>query len=93
MALCPGLTETPLTTKINLSNILFPDLVAKELEYYPMQKAEVVAKSVIEILQQREGGSVWVINDKELYKVNMPRLDTLKLLAKDSPKLLSETSD
>ncbi|GJQ75739.1 hypothetical protein Trydic_g17811 [Trypoxylus dichotomus] len=72
MALCPGRTDTPLLSRVLQEKISFTALPT-----LPYQKPEAVSKSVIQILQKPENGSIWLIDYGKLSKVELFTYETL----------------
>ncbi|KAI4460842.1 15-hydroxyprostaglandin dehydrogenase [nad(+)] [Holotrichia oblita] len=78
MALCPGGTHTAMLAGVDESTVIFTEIMEEQIAALALQQPDVVAKSVIKMLNQPEGGSVWVINGNDLYKKKLPTVETLK---------------
>ncbi|KAK0179391.1 hypothetical protein PV327_005148 [Microctonus hyperodae] len=81
MALCPGLTETPLTidspNKL-LSRVMKADFV-KNLEQLSIQTPYIVAEGLMTILKCGESGSVWAVESgKPPFEIETPAYKSLK---------------
>ncbi|GJQ75736.1 hypothetical protein Trydic_g17808 [Trypoxylus dichotomus] len=77
MALCPGRTDTPMVNSPSLGKTLYSDQLLEDINALPPQQPEAVSRSVIEILQAPQHGSVWVIQDSKLSKVELLTYQTL----------------
>ncbi|KAK4876648.1 hypothetical protein RN001_009154 [Aquatica leii] len=67
MALCPGLTDTPLI-QLGATSFLHDDykkILAHEIGDYSMQTVSFVSKATVQIIKEAENGSVWIIKDNK----------------------------
>ncbi|XP_050311804.1 15-hydroxyprostaglandin dehydrogenase [NAD(+)]-like [Anthonomus grandis grandis] len=74
-ALCPGLTDTRLLSEApsKAINERFAQEYADEIDGTTPQRPDSVAKGLVEILEQAQPGSVWVVeNDESPYEVTYP---------------------
>ncbi|XP_022919439.1 15-hydroxyprostaglandin dehydrogenase [NAD(+)]-like [Onthophagus taurus] len=79
-ALCAGPTDTPMC-QIPQEECLFPqqiDVMNRFMEKRKMQKPDVVAEAMIEILKNGKNGSIWLVNEDERYEVQLPEVVTRK---------------
>ncbi|GJQ77752.1 hypothetical protein Trydic_g16018 [Trypoxylus dichotomus] len=66
VTICPGVTETPLITDF-LPNYCLPQWEATlndDFPKWPVQKPDIVAKSLIQALTTGTNGSFWIVNDR-----------------------------
>ncbi|GJQ75732.1 hypothetical protein Trydic_g17804 [Trypoxylus dichotomus] len=70
MGLCPGATTTPIMDQ--KCNVIYANVMAEEFSLFIPQTPQVVAESIIKLLQRKEYGSIWVINDSTLSKGDLP---------------------
>ncbi|XP_060531497.1 uncharacterized protein LOC132705084 [Cylas formicarius] len=67
VAICPGVTDTPLIGEMagrNLSEA-YEEIRLKELQNCKSQKPEYVAAGMITVLQKAESGTIWIIEANE----------------------------
>ncbi|KAK9696023.1 short chain dehydrogenase [Popillia japonica] len=86
VGLCTGGTTTAMSSSDPSRTIVYKELM-EEISEIPYQKSEVVGKSVIDLLQKSESGSIWVINDSVLSKVELPVWGNLAKLYTDSNRI------
>ncbi|KAF5288181.1 hypothetical protein FQA39_LY03949 [Lamprigera yunnana] len=90
LALCPGVTDTPLLRECLERNLApaYQDIMKGNLPHLTIQPAEFVAKGLLYILNHGKNGSVWVTEHSEpTYEIVIP---SRRQLRKKEPFLLSE---
>ncbi|XP_068083740.1 15-hydroxyprostaglandin dehydrogenase [NAD(+)] isoform X3 [Anabrus simplex] len=81
LAMCPGVTNTALVAEFNRRA---SDDIAiegcRELNQFPQQVPEDVAKGVLHMIRYAANGSVWVSEGGEpVYEVRIPHLEEMKI--------------
>ncbi|KAK5639743.1 hypothetical protein RI129_010554 [Pyrocoelia pectoralis] len=84
MAICPGITSTPIYNDI-LNNVplsIVPavkERIAVDVKSFSLQSVDSVAKAMVKIIQEGSNGSVWIAEGGEPpYKVELPTIEDLK---------------
>ncbi|KAK9732212.1 short chain dehydrogenase [Popillia japonica] len=82
VAICPGPTDTPLMQDLvkKAFNQRYVDLTRNLLKNYNMQlqKADIVPKCLVRAIEEGGNGSVWVVEDDEIYEVEIPDRQQMK---------------
>ncbi|XP_031347427.1 15-hydroxyprostaglandin dehydrogenase [NAD(+)]-like [Photinus pyralis] len=81
LALCPGVTDTPLLRECLERNLgpAYQDIMRGNIPHLTIQSAEHVALSLIYVLNNGQNGSVWVSEHSESpYQVGMPSRHELR---------------
>ncbi|XP_047121784.1 15-hydroxyprostaglandin dehydrogenase [NAD(+)]-like [Schistocerca piceifrons] len=81
MALCPGVTETPLVAGAGGPQMSsMGQLAAQELAELPQQKSDAVARAAVEVLRRGENGSLWVSEGGQpAYQVVIPAREQMRV--------------
>jgi len=82
MAMCPGVTDTPLISEAHRRQLQedWGDEAGRELDELPKQKPECVAKGMIHLIEKGSSGSIWVAEGGEpVYEINIPDRQTLRV--------------
>ncbi|XP_047003548.1 15-hydroxyprostaglandin dehydrogenase [NAD(+)]-like [Schistocerca americana] len=81
MALCPGVTETPLVAGAGGPQMSsMGQLAAQELAELPQQKSDAVARAAVEVLRRGENGSLWVSEGGQpAYQVAIPAREQMRV--------------
>ncbi|XP_049938363.1 15-hydroxyprostaglandin dehydrogenase [NAD(+)]-like isoform X2 [Schistocerca serialis cubense] len=81
MALCPGVTETPLVAGAGGPQMSsMGQLAAQELAELPQQKPDAVARAAVEVLRRGESGSLWVSEGGQpAYRVVIPAREQMRV--------------
>nr|CAI5869210.1 unnamed protein product [Callosobruchus analis] len=87
LTLCPGATQTGHHDR-NIEGLPeFPDLgkeLKRKLGCFPQQSPEDVGMAFMQVLEDGENGSVWVAENKEVYKCVLP--DRRTFVPQEPPK-------
>ncbi|GLV39842.1 Photoreceptor dehydrogenase [Carabus blaptoides fortunei] len=79
MAMCPGVTDTHLIKKANTdTNTPLDKEASRELTVLPKQHVCYCGQCLMEMLKEGDTGSIWVVEDKEIYEVEIPERNALK---------------
>ncbi|EFA00962.1 15-hydroxyprostaglandin dehydrogenase [NAD(+)] isoform X1 [Tribolium castaneum] len=79
LALCPGVTDTPLITEIDGKNLGPPyqKLLEENLSKLPSQQPECVARAMVKIIKNAKTGTVWVAEGgQEPYEFILPERES-----------------
>jgi len=82
MAMCPGVTDTPLISEAHRRQLRedWGDEAGRELDELPKQKPECVAKGMMHLIEKGSSGSIWVAEGGQpVYEVLIPDRQTLRV--------------
>jgi len=82
MAMCPGVTDTPLISEAHRRQLQeeWGDEAGRELDELPKQQPESVAKGMIHLIENGSSGSVWVAEGGQpVYEILIPDRQTLRV--------------
>ncbi|PNF31053.1 15-hydroxyprostaglandin dehydrogenase [NAD(+)] [Cryptotermes secundus] len=82
LAMCPGVTDTPLISEAHLRQLMgeWGEECGRELDELPKQKPENVAKGMIHLIKKGKNGSVWVSEGgSPAYEVRIPDRQELRV--------------
>lgn len=82
MAMCPGVTDTPLISEAHRRQLQddWGEEAGRELDELPKQKPESVAKGMIQLIEKGSSASVWVAEGGEpVYEIHIPERQTLRV--------------
>ncbi|KAI4471877.1 15-hydroxyprostaglandin dehydrogenase [nad(+)] [Holotrichia oblita] len=92
VTICPGPTDTPLMQDlVNKSfNERYADLTRNLLNNYTieLQKTDIVPKCLVKAIEEGENGSIWVVENDEIYDIEMPTRQEMKKKTDIVPKCL-----
>ncbi|KAF2903434.1 hypothetical protein ILUMI_02740 [Ignelater luminosus] len=85
LALCPGVTDTPLLHDCLERNLgpAYQDIMKGHLPHLTIQSPENVARALIKVINEGQNGSVWVAEHNETYEIDIPSRQQLRIRMKD----------